>query len=372
MDIREEIALAALGELFSVTEVAERYGVTRPTVRLWRDRYRRFGRAGMVDASHAPKTCPHRATAEIEDLIVSERERFGWGSKKILRRLQDEHPELELPSRSAVDAILRRRGMQPEKRRGRSHSASAFRQKYTPSAPGELMTIDHKGQFRMGNRRYCFALTIADSISRYLLACEALTSTRLEEAWPVIKRVFREHGLPMAMHSDNGPPFGSPVGGLSTLSVRLMKLDILPVFSRPGRPGDNGKHERMHRDLKAETTRPPAYDAKAQQRAFDAFQQRYNFERPHESLEMQRPAQVFTASPRAYPRRLRGPEYPGHFEPRKVGSNGCIALEGRVIFIAHALAAETIALEPTDEQLYTVHFHSFAIGKVDMASNKFI
>lgn len=372
MDIREEIALAALGGMYSVTEIALRYGVTRPTVRVWRERYREHGQAGLKDRSHATRNCPHKLSAELEELIVAERERFGWGSKKILRRLQDAHPGLELPSRSAIDAVLQRRGLVNKQRRPRSRGESPFRHRYTPSAPAELMTIDHKGQFRMGNGKYCYALTIADNVSRYLLACEALGSSSLEEAWPVIVRVFREHGLPTAMHSDNGPPFGSPSGGLSTMSVRLMKLNVLPVFSRPGSPQDNGKHERMHLDLKAETTRPPAFDAAGQQAKFDQFRHRYNVERPHEALEMRRPANVFVASSRPYPRRPHAPEYPGHFEVRKVSDSGAIKLEGRSIFVGHALAGEQVGLQATGEQLYSVHFHAFAIGKVDMASNKFI
>lgn len=371
VDIREEIALMALDRRFTVTEVALRYGVSRPTVRLWRDRYRQQGRAGLEDRSHAPRTCPHRMSDELEELIVAERERYRWGSKKILRRLEDAHPLLALPGRSAVDAVLRRRGLVERPRRRRRRPSSPFRRRYTASEPGELMTIDHKGQFRLGNGRYCYPLTIVDSVSRYLLACSALTSTRLEEAWPVIVDVFREYGLPRAMQSDNGPPFGAAQGGLSLMSVRLMMLSVLPVFSRPAHPQDNGRHERMHRDLKAETTRPPAANRARQQRSFDAFVERYNTERPHEALDMQRPVNVFKPSRRPY-RSPDPPEYPAHFERRKVTSIGQIRLRNRQIFVSSALAGQTIGLEPTSEHLYTVHFYDFVIGKVDTAQNTFI
>jgi putative transposase len=304
VDIREEMALLALDDRYTLTEVALRYEVSRPTVRLWRDRYREGGRAGLVDQSHAPRRCPHRMSEPIEKLIVDERERYGWGSKKILRRLQDAHPELELPGRSAVDALLHKRGLVKPGRRHRAATSSPFRRRYTATEPGELTTIDHKGHFRMGNGRYCYPLTIVDNVSRYLLACAALSSTRLAEAWPVITRVFREHGLPRAMQSDNGPPFGSPNGGLSTMSVRLMMLGVLPVFGRPAHPQDNGRHERMHRDLKAQTTRPAASNLTSQQKSFDAFVDCYNTERPHEGIDMQRPANVFKPSTRPYPRLL--------------------------------------------------------------------
>jgi transposase InsO family protein len=233
------------------------------------------------------------------------------------------------------------------------------------------MTIDHKGHFRLGNGRYCYPLTIVDSVSRYVLACSAVTSTRLVEAWPVIVDVFREYGLPRAMQSDNGPPFGTAQGGLSLMSVRLMMLGVLPVFSRPAHPQDNGRHERMHRDLKAETTRPPAATRASQQRSFDAFVERYNADRPHEALDMRRPLHVFKPSPRPY-RSPRPPEYPAYFETRKVTSIGQIRLRNRQIFVSSALAGQTIGLQPTDEHLYTVHFYHFVIGKVDTALNTFI
>jgi putative transposase len=372
VDIREEIALLALDERYTVTEVALRYRVSRPTVRLWRDRYREEGRAGLVDQSHAPRSCPHRTSERIEKLIVDERERYGWGSKKILRRLQDAHPELELPGRSAVDALLHKRGLVRPGRGRQAAASSPFQRRYIATEPGELTTIDHKGQFRMGNGRYCYPLTMVDNVSRYLLACTALSSTRLVEAWPVITGVFRQHGLPRAMQSDNGPPFGSPNGGLSTMSVRLMMLGVLPVFGRPAHPQDNGRHERMHRDLKAQTTRPAAANMTSQQNSFDAFVHCYNTERPHEGIDMQRPANVFKPSTRPYPRRRRWPQYPGRFEPRKVTACGAIKLHSRQIFIAHALAGHTIALEQIDEQLYTVHFYDFVIGKVDTAENTFL
>src|SRR3954452_13231042 len=156
VDIREEMALMAMDERFTVSEVAARYGVSRPTVRLWRERYREGGRAGLVDRSHAALSCPHRISEAMEQLILAERARFGWGSKKILRRLRDADPALELPGRSAVDALLSRRGLVEHRTRRRALSATPFRSRYTASEPSELMTIDHKGQFRMLNGQYCY------------------------------------------------------------------------------------------------------------------------------------------------------------------------------------------------------------------------
>jgi hypothetical protein len=224
----------------------------------------------------------------------------------------------------------------------------------------------------MLNGRYCYPLTIVDSVSRYLLACTALTSTSLSEAWPVIERVFREHGLPVAMQSDNGPPFGSPNGSFSLMSVRLMQLGVLPVFSRPAHPQDNGRHERMHLDLKAATTRPPASTRAAQQKKFNEFIECYNLERPHEGIDMQRPASVFQPSPRPFPRYQRKPQYAAHFETRKVSESGNIKWQNHVIFIAHPFRGLTLGIEPTDDGICSVHFYGFIIGKIDERTRDFI
>jgi hypothetical protein len=234
------------------------------------------------------------------------------------------------------------------------------------------MTIDHKGQFRMLNGKYCYPLTLADSVSRFLLACTALRSTCLSEAWPVIEGVFREYGLPLAMQSDNGPPFGSPNGLFSTMSVRLMILGVLPVFGRPAHPQDNGRHERMHLDLKAETTRPPAATRAAQQRKFDEFLTRYNTERPHEGLDLQRPVNVFRSSPRPFPTKRSKPVYAAHFETRRVGMGGAIKWRNRRIFIAEPLSGQTVGIEPVDEGICAVHFYSFTIGKIDERKHVFV
>jgi transposase InsO family protein len=365
VDLREEIARLTMRG-YSVTEAGQILGVTRPTVRLWRDRFTAEGRAGLEDRSHAPLSCPHRTSEEIERLIVEEQGRWKWGSKKIRQRLVDGHPDLLFPSRATFEAIFARHGLIVRRHRQRPAGQTPFARSYTASEPGELTTIDHKGQFRMGNGRYCFPLTMVDRVSRYLLACKGLTSTSLDQAWPVIEAVFLEHGSPRALHSDNGPPFGAPGRGrISTLSVRLMKHGIQPVFSRPARPQDNGAHERMHRTLKAATTRPPAHDLKAQQHLFDDFRQEFNIERPHEGIHMQRPASVYKPSSRPYSPRTKAPVYDSGFEVRLVSEGGSIKWQNQEIFVGKALRGERIALEPTDERKLTLHFYGFIIGKLD-------
>lgn len=372
VDLREQMALRAIDERYSVSEVAKMFGVTRPTVRLWRDRYQKFGRGGLEDRSHRPHTSPTQTSEEIEKLIIEDRLAWEFGSKKILRRLADEHPELVLPARSTIDGILSRHGLVKPTKRSRRLDRAPFMSRYEATQPGELMTADHKGEFRLQTGPYCYPLTLKDRVSHYMLACKALSSTSFEEAWPCIERVFREHGRPSAFQSDNGPPFGNTNGRFSRMSVRLMALDILPVFGRPGRPQDNGSHERMHRDLKAFATRPAAASFAAQQKRFDEFIHMYNVERPHEAIDMQRPAKVYNGAPREYPKRKLKAEYEPHLETRKVFSNGSIKWRNRDIFITEPLAGESVALEPTDDGIWTVRYFRFVIGKIDEREGRFI
>ena len=371
VDIREEMALAALGVGATVTEVAIRFGVSRPTVRLWRERYRKQGRAGLEDHSHATTHCPHRTHPALEEVIVEERERWGWGSKKLLQRLSEAYPDIEFPARSTVDTILARRGMvaaRTEKRRAPGRGAVIAR--YQASDPSELTTIDHKGHFRLRNGRYCYPLTMVDSVSRYLLACEALPTTDFEHAWPVIERVFRKHGLPQAMQSDNGPPFGTGQGRFSTMSVVLMSLGVQPVFSRPAKPQDNARHERMHRDLKADIVRHRGSTLDEQQRFFNRFRRIYNVERPHEGIGQDRPARRFRPSARPFPRKPRQPDYPLHWEKRKVMCKGVLRWHSHDVFLSETFGGHTVAFEPIDSDLWRVRFHEFIVGTFDERSTK--
>jgi transposase InsO family protein len=369
VDIREEMAVAALDEGATVTEVAAQFRVSRPTVRLWRDRYRLEGRAGLEDRSHATHSCPHRTDPAIEELIARERKRWGWGSKKLLERLSEAHPHIEFPRRSTVDAILLRRGLlavRKERRRALGPRAVIAR----ASESSELTTIDYKGHFRLRNGRYCYPLTIVDSESRYLLACEALPTTDFRNAWPVIERIFRQYGLPAAMQSDNGPPFGTAQGRFSTMSVVLMSLGVQPVFSRPGKPQDNARHERMHRDLKADIIHHRGWTLDEQQRFFDRFRRIYNVERPHEGIGQDRPARRFRPSARPFPRKPRRPDYPLHWEKRKVMCNGVLRWHSTDVFLSETFGGQTVAFEPIDSDLWHVRFHEFIVGTFDERRRK--
>lgn len=366
------VKLVAAG--ISVTEVAERLGVSRQAVYNWLERYRGDPEEGLHDRSRRPHTSPTRTAEGIEQRVIAERQRWGFGSKKILRRLQDEDPDVAWPPRSTIDAILGRAGLVRSRRKVRRRFAPVeARRPSQPTAAGEVMTADYKGQFRLRNGRYCYPLVVADPVSRYVFACDAYTSISLEQTWTTFVRVFREHGMPELLHTDNGTPFGtSGHGRFSTISVRLMKYGIQPVYSRPGHPGDNGRHERLNRTLLESTVIDPAYDHAGQQLLFDQFRRMFNEERPHESLGQDRPRSRYRRSPRAFPDREPIIEYEPHFETRIVGRKGYINWCGDYVFFSDAFAGERVAFERLDCSMWRVHYGSFVIGRFSSADKRLV
>ena len=358
----------------AVSEVAERSGVSRQAVYNWLEKYRADPEAGLNDRSRKPHTLPTRTAEAIERRILEERKRWGFGSKKILRRLQDEHPEVEWPPRSTIDAIFKRAGLVRGRRRVRRRFApAAARHTYEACSAGEVMTADYEGQFRLRNGSYCYPLLVADPVSRYLLACDAYTGISLEETWATFVRVFREHGLPNLLHTDNGTPFGtSGHGRFSTISVRLMKYGVQPVYSRPGHPSDNGRHERLNRTLLESTVINPAYNHAGQQALFDDFRRVFNEERPHESLGQDRPASRHGSSPRSFPEREPIIEYEPHFETRIVGRKGDIHWLGERFHFSDAFAGERIGFERIDSSMWRVHYGSFVIGHLSSAEKRLL
>jgi putative transposase len=372
VELREEVVLCVRAGL-GIAEAAARFGVSRPTVYDWVERYERGGLEGLEDRSRKPKTSPNRTEQSVERMLLAERKRWGFGSKAILQRLQEAHPEIEWPARSTVDGIFKRAGLTRERRTRERKRITPFARPYEAKRTGELLTVDFKGQFRLRNGKLCYPLTLVDRVSRYVIACQALPSTHLEPAWAVIERALREWGLPDAIQSDNGPPFGAKgYGRLSTISVRLMKLGVLPVFSRPGKPQDNGAHERMHRVLKERATIPPGRSFKEQQEKLDLFRDTYNQERPHEGIGMTRPARLWRGGRRRFPPTIEEYRYNRWLEVRKVAHSGMLKWGKQEIFISHALASEQIALEPADADRWNVYFRSFFLGMLDVRAGVLI
>jgi putative transposase len=371
---QREAAMELVAAGIGVSEVAERLGVSRQAVYDWKERFREDPATGLNDRSRRPHSSPTRTSEAIEQRVIDERKQWGFGSKKILRRLQDQEPEVAWPPRSTIDAIFKRAGLVRGRKSVRRRFAPAqARRTYEASAAGEVMTADYKGQFRLRNGRYCYPLLVADPVSRYLLACDAFTAISLEQTWATLVRVFQKHGMPTMLHTDNGMPFGtSGHGRYSTISVRLMKYGIQPVYSRPGHPEDNGRHERLNRTLMEATTLAPAKDHAGQQKLFDAFVRTYNEERPHESLEQDRPVIHHRRSPRPFPEREPVIEYPGHFETHRVNPRGRMYWRGETIYFSDAFAKEIIGFEPIDYTTWRVHYGSFVIGQFGSAGNRLI
>jgi transposase InsO family protein len=266
--------------------------------------------------------------------------------------------------------LLRRHGLsEPRKRRARATQGGGRAPQVVE--PNALWTIDFKGQFRLGDRCWCYPLTVMDRASRFLLDCHAQACISGTIVRQRMQRLFQCYGLPQAIHSDNGAPFAATgPTGLSRLSVYWLKLGIQLHRSRPGRPQDNGAHERMHRTLKAETARPPSATLRSQQHRFRRFQSEYNQERPHEALNDQVPARLYRPSPRPYPTRLEPAHYPGHFQVRRVRTDGTIKCFGQLLFVSSALCAELVGLDEVDDGLWAIWFMNHLLGRLDVRTMK--
>ncbi len=350
---------------WSVTELCERYGVTRPTGYLWIERYQVTGEAGLVERSRAPSVCPHRTPRETERRILALRKRYGWGAKKLLQVLEKQHPDVAWPARSTVNAILERHGKLRKNRRRRKwkHPGAA---RLETAGPNQVWPADFKGQFKTRDGRYCYPLTVTDHYSRKLLVCRGLPSVRTEGAKPVFRRAFREVGLPEAIRTDNGAPFASTgIHGLCELNVWWMQLGIVHQRIRPSNPQENGQHERMHKDLKRETTRPPAANLRGQQRKFDRFRCVYNGERPHDGIDGDFPCERWEPSHRPHPERIQLPDYPAHLEVRRVSAAGTFRLKAKQPFLSNALADEHIGLEEVGDGLWNIVYYRTLLGRID-------
>jgi putative transposase len=350
---------------WSMSELCERYRVSRPTGYKWLKRVEEEGESGFDERSRRPKNSPLQTPAAVERQILETRAKYGWGAKKLLQVLRRRDPGIEWPARSTVNAILDRHGKLHKQRRRRrwDHPGAA---PLVTERPNQVWPVDFKGQFKTLDGNYCYPLTVSDHFSRSVLLCKALDSVKTKGAKPAFRRLFREVGLPEAIRSDNGAPFASTgIHGLCELNVWWMQLGIVHQRITPASPQENGAHERMHRELKRETTRPPAWNMRGQQRKFDHFQARYNEERPHEALEGARPADRWEPSPRSYPECIAPPEYPDHLEVRRVSTAGCFRLHHKQPFLTHALADQYVGLEAVGDGLWNIVYYRTLLGRID-------
>jgi transposase InsO family protein len=364
-DQRIQFIVDALYGESTITELCQSFGISRKTGYKWLDRYDELGVVGLVDRSRAPHHHPNAVSSEIAARLVAIRQKHPtWGARKLLAWLRMREPKLPLPAVSTVCALLKRLELVGP-RRLRRHVPPLTAPFSSCVAPNDVWCVDFKGHFLVGDGSRCDPLTISDAFSRYLLRCTVVLRTRAVDVRPAFEAAFREYGLPKAIRSDNGPPFASTgSGGLTTLSVWWVRLGIALERIDPGKPEQNGRHERMHLTLKQETARPPRATLRAQQLAFDRFRHVFNDERPHEALRQRPPAELYTPSPRPFPAHLPEMSYPGDFELRRVDSSGGISWGKRTIFIGEALSGQVVGLEQVAQATWIVRFGPIELGKL--------
>lgn len=373
LGIKKEMINDWLTKEYNITELSDRYDVSRKTIYKWLDRYYEKGLSGLEELSREPFHHPNATPVEmVETILTMKKQKMSWGPRKIIAKLKNDYPDTKWPADSTGNNILKKYGLvQPRKRRHRTPPYTApF---LACNRSNAVWSADYKGQFRMGNRAKCYPLTISDNYSRYLISCQGLSRPNFEQAKPCFELAFLRYGLPAAIRTDNGHPFASRgLGGLSRLAVWLIRLGIVPERIEPGCPEQNGRHERMHRTLKEATANPPKMNLEIQQQAFREFIREYNNERPHEALAQKPPAFVYQPSSKPYPTKLPKVEYDTGTVVRYVAPNGCMKWRGSLVFISEALSGNHIALKQVDDHLWKVRFSFHPLGLLDEKQRKII
>jgi len=365
-DERVKFVSQVLAAEWDVDELCSSYGVSRKTGYKMLARYRESGFEGLRDQSRAPQLHPNQTSEEVEGMVLVLRALHGhWGPKKLRRLMEKSNPGRTLPALSTIGGILKRHGLVvPRRRRSRAKVTSLPFVK--AEGPNDVWRTDFKGAFKAKDGARCEPLTLTDEYSRFALMCRLMARTGGAHVRPAFEAAFREFGLPKRLRTDNGPPFAS-VGlcGLSRLSIWWLKLGIEVEHIAPGKPQENGGHERFHLTLKQETALPPKATRKAQQAASERFLDEYNHVRPHEALGMKTPAELYEASPRPYPRQLPEFEYPRHFEVRNAKADGYIMWKGRLYFVSESLAREAVGLEPVADGRWRIYLGRLELGTLD-------
>jgi len=371
MHERVKFIAAASDETRSFVSVCEQFGISTKTGYKWLARYAEDGPAGLEAKAPVARECPHKTADAQTDLIVALRkEKPFWGPKKLRGVLMKEHSELSWPAASTVGDLLKRQGLiRPRRRRVRVAPASQPLGECT--RPNDTWCIDFKGDFAMGDGKRCHPLTVTDGFSRYLIKIEAMIQTRGPEVRRAFELAFQEFGLPSRIRSDNGPPFATKApGGLSSLSVWWIQLGIFPERIEPGKPQQNGRHERFHRTLKLEALADPGANVVEQQRIFDVHRHEYNDRRPHEALEMTPPAKHYEPSSRAYPRELVVPSYGDDFKVRWTGNTGYFSWRAQPVLVHHSVDRQPIGIRRTGETTHEVWYGPVLLGLLDDKDDK--
>lgn len=369
MEIRKEFLLRATSAETSFAELCREFGVTRKTGYKWKERHERLGVEGLLDVSRRPHTSI-RTDGETVLRVLELHAKYKWGPKKLRDLLRRERRRC-VPSARTLARILRRAGIAPRRRRARLILSPVMTApKVAVDGPNALWTVDFKGWWRARDGTRCEPLTVRDAFSRYVLCTRILEAPNTALVRHEFERIFRQFGLPRCIHVDNGEPFASTCAraGLTRLSAWWVSLGIRVVRSRPGKPQDNGAHERMHADIARDLQAAPAMTRAAQQRALSVWRRTFNEVRPHEALSMRTPAEVYRPSHMPF----RGPQpvtYTTSWSPRRVSSKGFISVAGAKLFLGEGLVGQTVGLEPLDEKRHRAWFYDVDLGIVEVAES---
>ncbi|MDM3872687.1 IS481 family transposase [Porticoccus sp. W117] len=356
----------------SFTELCQRYGISRKTGYKWTKRYQSLGIDGLGEQARRPHDSPLKIPYRIRKAIVTLRtkQRITPGAKKIQVLLAQQFSDDLIPSQTTIYRILHSEGL--VKKRKHRQRVAPFPQPFAPvDQSNQLWSVDFKGQFKVGSGQWCYPLTVMDHHCRYLLCCYGQSNVALDDTKEAFVRVFKEYGLPQRIRSDNGVPFASrAVGGLSRLSAWWVRLGICPERIEPGKPQQNGRHERMHRTLKQAVAQPPAHSMRSQQSRFNQFQKEYNEQRPHEALSQNTPDSLYRASNRAFPSKLPELTYPDHFEVKKVRQSGVLYWNNGQLYVSHILQGDWVGMEEVDDGVWDLYYGPVRLGGFDVRQCK--
>jgi len=355
---------------FTVSELCEQFGISRKTGYKYLDRYAAAGLKGLAVRSHRPHQFPQRTDGAVEALILAERRLHRtWGPKKLHKVLEVKHGLESPPACSTIGEILRRHGLSVQRRRKPGMYVALNDGLTEPTRPNHVWTVDFKGWFQLGNGQRCDPLTVCDRYSRYLLACRAQPNQQFKGTLQTFKALMRQAGVPEVIRVDHGAPFASiGLGRLSSLSIWWIEQGIAVEFIRLASPQDNGSHERMHRDLKAEAITPPSANQAAQQRRFERWQHTYNHDRPHESLGQQRPCEFYQPSSRRLNEHDKPLVYPADFEVKRISVSGFLAHEGKSYHVGEAFAHKRVGLHLNLKGQTQLHFANVHLGNLTHGS----
>ena len=364
MEQKVEFICEWLSEKYTITELCKEFGISRPSGYRLIDRYEEMGIEGLLEQTRAPSNHPNKTKEEVVNSILRLKDKHKkWGAKKIRILLFNDFEETVIPSVVTVHNILLKNGLVcPQKRLRRVKPVYPI---FDPDECNEVWSADYKGKFRMGNRQYCHPLTIADSRSRYLFTAKGHYGEKYKFVKAEFTRVFRKYGLPKQIHTDNGSPFGSTpsIQRFTRLSYWFIDLGIMPVFSDPAHPEQNGRHERMHRDLKAECVSPAAFDMRSQQRKLNSFVREYNNIRPHEALDMKTPKKVHVRSSNPFPERITNYDYPSYMKVMNVTMNGSVRWKAYYwVFITNGLIKKQVGAEEIGNGVWKVFYRDVFLG----------